>query len=106
MTDNQAPYRESQHIATPGGMFYPEMGERHDGSALFIRRISRRGYYLTWTDSRHAEALAAFKSLRITPRHMDAFESCITGIALHSAGVTWAAGKKLRALCVHEALLD
>lgn len=97
---------ESNHIATAGGMFYPEMGEKHDGTALFIRTISRRGYYLKWPAARHAEALAAFKRLRIVPRDMDAFESCITGAALHSAGVTWAAGEKLTALCVQEALLD
>ena len=67
------------------------MGERHDGTALFIAQVSYGGYYLSWSVERHAEALAAFTALRIRPCHMDCVET-ISGGQKWSCGVTWAAG--------------
>lgn len=78
----------------PGQGFYPEMGERHDGTALFVSQIGRGGYYLKWEASRHPEALAAFKALKIKPRHMSDYVTT-KGETKWSCGVTWAAGDKV-----------
>lgn len=93
--------------AAPGGMFYPEMGEKHDGKALFVASIGHGGYYITWAVDRHDEALAAFKLHRIRPRHMECYETTRGG-RQWSAGLTWEAGRKLvdGKAAVIKALLD
>jgi hypothetical protein len=104
--DYSAPATAVEHIATTGGAYYPEMGGRHDGTALFVRQVGYKGYYLKWTDDRHAEALAAFKAQRIRPQNMSAYNRNTDGRKQWSACVTWEAGEKLRALSVTEMLLD
>lgn len=91
----------------PGGCYYPEMGERHDGRALFVASVGYGGYSVKWSPARHDEALAALKSLRIRPRSMDEFTT-ITGERKWGACLTWAAGRKLldAKRAVYEALLD
>lgn len=98
--DNRAP-------ATAGGYYYPEMHERQDGKALFTIRVGYGGYSVGWSPARHAEALAAFKALRIRPRSMDEFTTT-KGARKCSACVTWEAGRKLvgSPYAVLEALLD
>ncbi len=91
--------------AAPGSSFYPVMGEWHDGTALFVIRVSYGGYYVCWKPERHQDALAAFKRLRIRPRHME-LSSITDGGQKWSASVTWKAGEKLYPLAVIEALLD
>jgi hypothetical protein len=91
-------------MAGAGDCFYPEMGERHDGTALFVRQVGYKGYYLKWSPARHNEALATFKTLRIKPRHMDLSEK-INGTMGWSCSVTWEAGRKLGAHSATEALL-
>ena len=90
---------------TTGQCFYPEMGERHDGSALFVRQVGYGGYYLKWSCDRHSEALAVFKKLRIRPSSMSLSESVKGGI-YWSAYVTYMAGRKVRSHSVLECLLD
>jgi len=92
--------------ASAGGAYYPEMGERHDGTALFERHVGYGGYCLKWSADRHQEALDTFKKLRIRPRYMEPFRSNKTGITKWSAGVTWEAGRKLDKVSVTELLLD
>jgi hypothetical protein len=101
------PANHNAPAATAGGAFHPEMGERHDGKALFVAQVSHGGYYLSWSVERHAEALEAFKALRIRPRHMDCVET-VSGEHKWSCGVTYAAGRKLSAArySVAELLLD
>lgn len=98
--DNRAP-------AAPGFSFCPELGERHDGRALFVTRTGRGGYTLSWSPGRHDEALEAFRQLRIRPRFMELTES-IRGGRKWGACVTWGAGNKLMATkcAVLESLLD
>jgi len=98
--DNRAP-------ATAGGCYHPEMNERQDGKALFTIRVGYNGYSVKWMPARHAEALAAFKALRIRPRTMDEFTT-LKGERKCSACLTWAAGRKLVGSphAVLEALLD
>jgi hypothetical protein len=93
--------------AGPGSGFYPEMGERHDGKALFVSHVGYGGYGISWQPDRHVEALVAFKLHRIRPRYMSQIET-IHGTMKWSAGVTWAAGDKLQRakLSVLEMLLD
>ena len=95
--DNSAP-------ATAGGIFFPEMGERHDGRALFVTQVGYRGYTVKWMPERHDEALAAFRTLRIKPRDMELFAT-VQGAQKWRCHVTWAAGRKLTPLAAHEALL-
>jgi hypothetical protein len=97
---------ESTHIATTGGAYYPEMGERQDGTALFVRSIGRAGYYITWPDARHSDALSAFARLRIRPRHMESYARISDGARQWSASVTWDAGNKLAPMSVTKMLLD
>jgi len=83
-----------------------EMGGKHDGKSLFVSQVGYYGgYYLKWSPARHAEALAAFKSLRIRPRNISLHEK-INGGEQYSCSVTWEAGRKLRHLSVAECLLD
>jgi hypothetical protein len=96
---------EATYTVTVGQSFYPEMGGNHDGSALFERSISSRGYYLKWSEERHAEALAVFKSMRIRPRHVT-HSQMMSGVFKWTAGVTWEAGRKLREFSATEVLLD
>lgn len=90
---------------TQGECFYPEMGERHDGTALFERQIGYKGYYLKWRNGRHEEALKVFKSLRIRPSHMSQCES-VKGGTYWSCCVTWDAGRKVQPHSITECLLD
>ena len=101
------PANDNRPTVTAGGSFCPEMGERHDGRALFIARIGYGGYNVEWSAARHAEALAALKALRIRPRTMDASTS-VCGKYRWSACLTWHAGQKLvgSPLAVLEAMLD
>lgn len=85
--DNRAP-------ATSGGSYCPEMNERQDGKALFTIRVGYNGYSVDWQPARHAEALAAFKALRIRPRTMDN-HTTTKGVQEWSACLTWDAGRKL-----------
>jgi hypothetical protein len=98
---------DNRAAAAPGYSFCPEMGERHDGSALFVARVGYNGYSVKWAPARHAEALAAFKALRIRPRTMDQFTT-VKGEQKWSACLTWAAGRKLvgSPFAVLETLLD
>ena len=98
--DNLAP-------ATAGGAYYPEMGERSDGKALFTIQVGYGGYNVKWLHARHAEALAAFKALRIRPRTIDVWTTT-KGVQKGSACLTWDAGRKLvgSPYAVLEALLD
>jgi hypothetical protein len=103
----QTPANDNQPPAKPGSAYYPEMGERPDGTALFASQIGHGGYYLTWAQERHADALAAFKRLRIRPRYMQLSER-VLGPDKWSCIVTWDAGQKLHAAkldCI-ELLLD
>jgi hypothetical protein len=101
------PANDNIRPASAGQSYYPEMGETHDGKALFIIRIGYGGYSLKWDAARHAEALAALKALRIRPRTMDKWTS-IHGAEKWSACVTWDAGRKLvgSPFATLEALLD
>jgi len=98
---------DNRRAAGPGEGYYPEMGERADGTALFVSQIGHGGYYLKWSPERHAEAMEAFKRLRIRPRYMSEGET-IKGGRMWSCGVTWEAGRKVQAakLSVIEMLLD
>jgi hypothetical protein len=106
MTTTQ-PANDNRAPATAGGIYYPEMNERQDGKALFTIRVGYGGYSVGWSPARHAEALAAFKALRIRPRSMDEFTT-LKGARKCSACVTWDAGHKLAGspYAVLEALLD
>jgi hypothetical protein len=37
---------DNYRAKTQGEAYYPEMGERHDGTALFERQVGYGGYYL------------------------------------------------------------
>jgi hypothetical protein len=91
------------HVATAGQSYWPEMGGSHDGRALFI--ASSTCDYIKWETSRHIEALAAFKRLRVRPRGMSEFTT-VNGARKWSATITHTAFDKLRPLLVREALLD
>jgi hypothetical protein len=88
-----------------GQSYYPEMGERHDGTALFERSVGCGGYYLKWNADRHDEALAKFKELRIRPRSISQNVSIKNERTYWSCIVTWDAGRKLREVSVTECLL-
>lgn len=103
----QTTANDNYRPAAPGGGFHPEMGERHDGTALFVMQTGYKGRYLSWKPERHSEALAAFKANRIRPRYMQSYETT-KGKIKWSCTVTWAAGDKLMKarLAVLEMLLD
>ena len=96
---------QTLNTITAGCSYYPEMGETHDGTALFERSYGGNGYYLKWSEERHAEALAVFKSLRIRPRHVT-HAQMTSGVFKWTGSVTWEAGRKLREFSVTECLLD
>lgn len=89
----------------PGLSYYPEMGERSDGTALFHTDCGYGGYYVKWIPARNDEALAVFKSHRIRPRAVTLSEQVSGGFAW-SAIVTFAAGQKLRPYSANQILLD
>ena len=96
---------ESSHIATTGGAYYPEMGETHDGAALF--RFGQgwgRHAFVSWPTERHTDALALFAALRVRPKHMRCDET-INGGMKWSASVTWAASDKMSPYSVNEMML-
>ena len=87
---------DNRRPASAGSSYCPELGETHDGKALFVARVGYNGYSVRWAPARHAEALAAFKALKIRPRSMDVVEM-VKGASQNSACVTWAAGEKVLA---------
>lgn len=104
---NTQPANDNMRAAKGGEAYWPEMGGRSDGSALFEMTCTG-DFYVKWLASRHDEAMAAFKAHRIRPRAVERFTSEITGEEKFSCIVTYAAGLKLRAakLAVTLALLD
>lgn len=103
----QATANDNYRPAAPGEGFHPEMGERHDGKALFVMQVGYKGRYLSWRPDQHDAALAAFKAHRIRPRFMEQSKT-IKGGMKWSCCVTWDAGSKLQKakLAVLEMLLD
>jgi hypothetical protein len=91
--------------ATAGQGYYPEMGERHDGTALFERQVGYKGYYLKWSIERHSEALDVFRRLKIRPRYMEQTVGIKRG-PYWTCCVTYEAGRKLQSYSVTELLLD
>jgi len=94
-------------------IFHPEMGETADLTALFQTHHNfRNSYAVQWQASRDAEARAAFKRLRIRPKHIHAANSAtymtrFTG-DIFTALITSQAEDKLHeaGLCCMEMLLD
>jgi hypothetical protein len=96
---------DNYRAKTQGEAYYPEMGERHDGTALFERQVGYGGYYLKWSVENHERTLEVFKRLRIRPRYMEQSVGIKRGL-YWSCGVTWAAGNKLGPYSITELLLD
>ena len=67
-------------------IYYSELGESADASALFHAEHIGGRTFLEWQPPRDADALAVFRELAIRPR--------MTGA--HSASVTFDAARKLR----------
>lgn len=96
------------------GIYYPEMGGTPNLTRLFRARTDARGAYLKWPAKRHAEALEAFKRLRIRPQHMaqrkptDFLRPQFGDEDVMTCGVTWVAFRKLAdaKLTTTECLLD
>ena len=101
------PANSNYKPAEAGGIYHPEMGEHHDGKALFQAQYCWKQIALHWTPERHTEALAAFKAHRVRPSGMECSKT-IKGHMKWGATVTWAAYRKLQSakLTITEALLD
>lgn len=48
-------------------LYYPEMGGKPEPRIFYTHHNFRDSYSVTWGESKHAEALATFKRLRIRP---------------------------------------
>jgi len=93
--------------ATAGQNFCPEMGERHDGTALFHAKYGWKDYLLKWAPARHEEALLALRSLKVRPNNVEIFET-VKGEKKGRCTVTVAAFRKVLSakLAVLEVALD
>lgn len=106
---NAAPTRANDN-APASGCYYPEMGETAP-TRLFVASMGYQSYTLKWEISDNAQALEAFRRLRVRPSGVGPFVAAYgphAGRERMSASITFAAHRKLMAagLVATECLLD